>query len=185
MAVDINGTTLSLASNILSVKSGGATTQLTYNAAGNILKSTAHPMYRAYGSYSGWVAGTQGAWNTIIYDTAPQNQNSCYNTTTGIFTAPVAGVYLFQNNTYSYTPGGGAYMHPMYWVNGASGTNRPNGNAVYRIRGHGTTAGYSFDGDCCEFIKLAANDYVEYKQYFAVSINWYPAYSQAAAWLLG
>tara|TARA_R110001632_G_C11023668_1_gene380866 strand:- start:43 stop:504 length:462 start_codon:yes stop_codon:yes gene_type:complete len=40
-------------------------------------------------------AGDVGSTNTIVYNTATSNQGSAYSTSTGIFTAPVSGLYWF------------------------------------------------------------------------------------------
>jgi len=42
------------------------------------------------------VTGDNTNYGPIVYDTADVNVGTCYNTGTGIFTAPTTGIYLFQ-----------------------------------------------------------------------------------------
>jgi hypothetical protein len=39
---------------------------------------------------------------TIIYDSAPINVGTCYNTATGVFTVPATGSYMFQAGIFIY-----------------------------------------------------------------------------------
>lgn len=90
------------------------------------------------------------------------NVGSCYNTTTGSFTAPWTGLYLFKHHIYCYGNDGtyNWYFHPLYLVNGSSTARRPGGTP-YRIRQYGLYASYGQDSDCCELIYLTAGDYVQ------------------------
>lgn len=63
----------------------------------------ATPLFNAY--LSGNVNNVTGdttvytvAWNSTVY-----NVGSCFNTSTGVFTAPATGTYLFTGTIYSYT----------------------------------------------------------------------------------
>ena len=72
---------------------GGGTLTLE-NVTGNAeisgyLKS-ANPAFYAYASSTGATAA-----GTISYNTTMVNKGSCYDTSTGIFTCPIAGVYTF------------------------------------------------------------------------------------------
>jgi len=57
--------------------------------------STTQPMFVSIFTTTNSTATGDGTAYTIPFDTAVNNQGSNYNTSTGIFTAPVTGVYLF------------------------------------------------------------------------------------------
>jgi len=42
-------------------------------------------------------SGNVGSTNTIVYNSADSNQGNAYSTSTGIFTAPVSGLYWFAS----------------------------------------------------------------------------------------
>ena len=87
------------------------------------------------------------ASNTIMKFTGAQtNIGSCYSTSTGRFTAPVAGTYYFF--TSMHTNGTGSGRHYVT-VNGT----QYSGAAL-------TTTSWS-NACCAGYITLAANDYIE------------------------
>ncbi len=63
-------------------------------------------------------SGTTNANNPIVWETIVHNEGSAYNNTTGVFTAPVAGVYQFGFNTLINNLGSGEYRYGFY-KNGA------------------------------------------------------------------
>ena len=100
------------------------------------------PLQPAFWAYSTVTAATWTATN-IIFDAAPVNRGSCYNTTNGRFTAPVAGFYVFgamiQNQSST------AYMEIEFRVNGAKAydtqVGQQNGYKVPLVAAYQLSAG--------------------------------------------
>jgi len=139
---------------------------LTMNPLGQVTKPY-NPSFMAYlgGSNPSYSSGTLTVpYNVATYDVGV---NSCYNTSTYRFTAPVAGTYLFTANVNMYSsPGvwmGGFLVNNTYsyltsrWTANVGGDNNMNMSVV---------------------IKLAANDYVEVRMQVATGGN----YSSGYAW---
>ncbi len=61
-----------------------------------------------------------GTSSILIWETVEHNVGSAYNATTGVFTAPVAGVYHFGFNTLMNNAGSGEFRYGFYY-NGAHG----------------------------------------------------------------
>jgi hypothetical protein len=91
------------------------TSAMGISNAGYVTKPS-NPAFRAYYSVnSTWALGSN---STFVFDTTEYNIGSCYNTSNGRFTAPVAGVYQFnfysivlgnyQNAAVSFRKNGGA-----------------------------------------------------------------------------
>ena len=66
-----------------------------------IITKPNQPYFQAYGNISSTTSGN------VVYSIAITNQGNHYNTTTGIFTAPVAGLYLFTASFFSFTGAAG------------------------------------------------------------------------------
>ena len=89
----------------------------------------------------------------IVFNTARHNTSSCYNTSNGRFTAPVAGKYLFTFNCYAY---GGFITGVVLTVNGSQYT-------VTDVQPYANTSSsnYSITIGFALVWELAAGDYVE------------------------
>jgi len=66
---------------------------------------------------------TQGVYQTLVPNFTSRNQGGGYNTSSGVFTAPVAGMYLFTLVTLFYPVASGSNMDTRYLINGSTPTN--------------------------------------------------------------
>jgi hypothetical protein len=96
-----------LANGALTLQASGAhsLTLVTNGAAGITIDSsqnvTATGRYTNTGqaAFSAYRSTLQTSGTTVIFDTINNQQGSGYNSTTGVFTAPSSGWYLFSNTT--------------------------------------------------------------------------------------
>ena len=102
--------------------STGASTGLTIDSSGRVL-TPARLAFIAFPS-SSFTTGT-GAGTTWIFDSTQHNIGGHYSTTTGKFTVPIAGVYLFGAVLATDTLADGiTYMSAEITFNGSLGTNK-------------------------------------------------------------
>jgi hypothetical protein len=78
-----------------STGTGNTVTTNVYYQTGGIMRLPNQPCFSAYKSSTSSNVTGDGAAYTVIFDTEIFDQGSNYNTSTGTFTAPVAGKYLF------------------------------------------------------------------------------------------
>jgi hypothetical protein len=68
-----------------------SSSQWSFNTDRLVNGGNTQPSFRAY------TTGNQTSGNTVVWNAVRHNYGSHLNTSTGIFTAPVAGVYLFAS----------------------------------------------------------------------------------------
>ena len=183
MPININGTTLTggtsltatdASSNVLFKQGTTGLISKPTNSSGTIVTQ----MFNVgMGSDSWRDLGGMVIWN-YTGGSGYLNINGCYSTSSGAFTAPFTGLYLFKSHIYIYSADGTYtfYTHPIYAVNGGANTRRPGGTN-YRIRMYGLPSTYGQDTDCCELIYLTAGDYVQLYTPRNGSVQGYPPYS--------
>ena len=99
--------------------------------------------------------------NKVPYDTTIINKGNGYNTSTYVFTAPVAGVYWFSYSIWSNNTSGVA--RSGFYKNGTA-----YGRSDYPIGTRNQTSAYDNDS-ASSAIELAANDTVDIRVYGATA----------------
>jgi len=159
-------TLTSAASTALTLQSAG-TTGISINTAGLVTKPN-QPIFAAYRTSS--QTGTSPF--TIVFDTANLNVGSNYSTSTGKFTAPIAGNYYLIFQTLGIT-GVWSSLDIILYKNGSSAPTilsaRPTSTAGTEVVSNLSTA--------FGIVTLAASDYVEIK------VAGTTIYSDSNAWL--
>jgi hypothetical protein len=210
MAFNIGGTTLT--STTITPTSGLFTLSSTeLSGTGYVTKGTTKA-FSANGStggaYSGgWQypnnTGWDGAANWQIFTgskigwVTDAQRGSDFSTSTGRFTASVAGWYVFNSSVYAlndlaspYNTGSG-YIHLQFAKNGSRDWN--NSNTPYTIYMYGAAGGNSgassgyVDGATASAVmQLAVGDYVEIHTYVnANTTRIYPSYTSFFGALVG
>jgi len=110
----IQATTITTsAANTLSLtglQTGSSSDSILVSSSGGVIKRVPFPASSSSGSLQLIVDArktgsytTSNAYTTLVYNTAGINVGSAYNTSTGLFTAPVTGLYeIIVNNCYSW-----------------------------------------------------------------------------------
>jgi len=137
----------------------GGTESMRIDSSGRVTIS-AQPRFLAErsGDQTGYNSTSTGDV-VVIYNSTTQNIGSNFNTSTGKFTAPVAGMYIFQASVYS--AGGTNFTQAWLVVNGA--------RALYIDQLYSTTGATIFSATF--LIYLNANDTVGYHPYNSTDTN--------------
>jgi hypothetical protein len=185
MGLNIGGNTITQASSVLTVSAGAA---MQMRSAGAVVRPN-QCQFQAIGNQAiTWVDFPVSTWNKMPFVTALLNINACYSTATSRFTAPVAGMYLFQASCWILKDGAndGYYFHPIFGVNGQIAGGTAAGQINYRIRGYGIPFASYSDSQITQVYSLAAGDFVEHYIYTSPGPSRYHApYQRFTGFLLG
>ena len=172
MTLNINGATIQTSNSALSM-TANSITGLNINSSNFPVQSN-RPYFCATGNQTAWQNMAAG-WTTIVFNTTNVNNGSSYNTSNGLFTAPVSGLYYFEMSMYCSKTGGGVtdYAHPIFIINGSFTTRQSSYTTPYRLRGRTYIAGtYNFDTQINDVFYLAAGDNVQTYVYNSVLQQW-------------
>jgi hypothetical protein len=127
--------------------SGADNVRLSVDDGGRV-RMPNQPAFRAY--HSGNIMWNSGALSPVVYNTAVFNIGNHYNTSTGIFTAPIAGTYLFSVFEMFMDEPSYLYIFAAIQINGGSTTE---------FMRNGVKGAYDTFGGTV-LVSLAANDQV-------------------------
>jgi len=150
-------------------------TAMTIDNAGRVTKPL-QPYFAAYMDTGGtWVS--TNADIALPFNNTDVNIGGHFNTSNYRFTAPVVGVYAFSAGFITNSTSGLGRM--MFWINGAAKYS----HIQYGMNGSDATgAGSSM---ATAFIKLAANDYVDFRSQSGTIVNYQGQHSSFTGYLLG
>lgn len=145
---------------------------ITIDSSGRSLAPN-QPAFYGYRS-AGAVWETYTSVSTYIYNIAITNRGSCYNTSNGTFTCPIAGVY-------AVCPGG------LMGANGASVTLQVFVNGVNRtargVHSNTNTNSNWFYNSTTFMVRCAKNDILEIKVTTGGASIYAGTYSHCSIWL--
>ena len=119
------------------------TTKMSINSSGYVTNPY-QPAFNAYRNSSLAISGL----TSLVFNTVRSNASSSYNNSTGVFTAPVDGQYLFNHKGLYYNMSTSEFCDLYAYVNGSERTR-------YEQTGNG---GGHVQVDYSEIVYLSAND---------------------------
>jgi len=151
------------------------TTAMTIDNAGRVT-TPSQPYFAAYMDTGGsWVS--TNADIALPFNNTDVNIGGHFNTSNYRFTAPVVGVYAFSAGFITNQTAGLGRM--MFWINGVAKYS----HIQYGMNGSDATgAGSSM---ATAFIKLAANDYVDFRSQSGTIVAYQSQHSSFTGYLLG
>ena len=138
--------------NALVLAPSSGTASMTIDSAGRVTMPYQPAFAYAGASYS----QSTGTWSTIIPATTKLNRGGHFNGSTGVFTAPIAGFYIFGFWGLSYPHNNGETNSIQYWLNGGGGSQNVQFNGASSNHAL-ASGGYG--------VYLNANDTVELRYY--------------------
>ena len=179
-------------------------TSFRVNADGSIIKPH-QPQFVVQGDYNNWTQITTGAqwyqltgatgssstasgsnilpiaWRTNNYG-GYNPTGSGFNATSGLYTAPVTGTYMFafQSYTTKYANSGGEYYHVNGWYNG-------NNLNDYTIYGYNEPTNAYQAPEITKILRMSANDTFEFRIYVSTAntFKFFPTYTMLSGYFLG
>ena len=123
---------------------GNTTVSQNLTVSGSQILTPARPAFSVLNTSSVTISGL----TALVFDTATFNIGSHFELSTGKFTAPVTGIYLFCFKTMLYNMGTGEYFDFYPYINGSQ-------KQRFELTGNG---GGHTQFDYSELVQLNAND---------------------------
>jgi hypothetical protein len=187
MGFNVNGALIETSNTALKI-TASSVVGLDTNASG-FPTLTNRPSFVATNTNAAWQTFTTNDWNTIAFNSAPQNIGSCFNTANNRFTAPVTGAYYFEHSSYGYknpSSNSDSYTHPTFWVNASSTLRQASESGNYRLRSRTyLTGSYSWDTQINDILYLTAGDFVTVTTYCNGTQQWYGTYAHFTGFYIG
>lgn len=159
---------------------------IRFDASGRVTMP-AQPAFSAYGN-NGWNTFSNGSDTLITFPNTAYNIGNNFDTSTGVFTAPVNGVYAFTLHVYGRVQSGagtGTYWGAWMKQNG----NNISGNLGMTVTGYTYASGGTDEiSSDTTLVQLSANDAIQcYARTFNSSYNgeWYGTFTELKGYLVG